>query len=107
MTKLPPICIRAWVLLHNFRATQFSRATTLSLTMDVNSQRQKWQDNALSLLNLAKEISSVAPAKAIFGSVSVLLIMIRVRFPLVRCPTSGPHTTRTPWQTKLTASSLG
>ena len=45
------------------------------------------RDGALSLLNvaieavnLAKEVSSITPAKAVFGSVSVLLVMIRVRF---------------------------
>lgn len=54
--------------------------------MDPNSKRQKRRDNALSLLNvaieavnLAKELSSVTPAKAVFSSVSVLLAMIRVR----------------------------
>jgi len=35
---------------------------------------------AIEAMNLAKEISSVTPAKAVFGSVSVLLTMIRVRF---------------------------
>jgi len=41
---------------------------------------------AIQTLNLAKEISSVTPAKAVFGSVSVLLTMIRVRFlPAIRC----------------------
>ena len=57
--------------------------------MDANFQRQKRRDDALSLLNvaieavnLAKEVSSVTPAKAVFGSVSILLTMIRVRlFP--------------------------
>ena len=51
--------------------------------MDANSQRQ---DNALSLLdvaieamNLAKEAMGVTPAKAVFGTVSILLTMIRVR----------------------------
>ena len=55
--------------------------------MDANSRRQKRQDNASSLLNLAieamnlaKEVSSMTPAKAVFGSVSILLTMIRVRF---------------------------
>jgi len=54
--------------------------------MDADLQRQKRRDGALSLLNvaieamnLAKEISSITPAKAVFGSVSVLLTMIRVR----------------------------
>ena len=57
--------------------------------MDTDSRRQKRRDDAVSLLNvaieavnLAKEISSVTPAKAVFGSVSVLLAMIRVRSPL-------------------------
>ena len=57
--------------------------------MDADSKRQKRRDNTLSLLNaaieamnLAKEASSGTPAKAIFGSVSVLLAMIRVIFLL-------------------------
>ena len=55
--------------------------------MDVNSQRQKGRDGALSslnmaidVINLAKDIVDIAPAKAAFGSVSALLTMIRVRF---------------------------
>ena len=58
----------------------------LPSTMDPKSQQPKRQDDALSLLNtaievmnLAKEVSSVTPAKAVFGSVSILLAMIRVR----------------------------
>ena len=54
--------------------------------MDTNSKRQKRRDNVLSLLNaaieamnLAKAISSVAPVKVVFGSVGVLLAMIRGR----------------------------
>ena len=35
-------------------------------------------DAAIDILNLAKELSSVTPAKAVFGSVSVLLTMIKV-----------------------------
>ena len=52
--------------------------------MDTKSQQQKWQDSTLSSLNvaigaleLAKEISSITPAKVVFGSVSVLT-MIKV-----------------------------
>jgi len=37
---------------------------------------------AIEAMNLAKEVSSITPATAVFGSVSVLLTMIRVRFPL-------------------------
>ena len=51
-----------------------------------SSKRQKRRENALCLLdaaieamNLVKEISGGTPAKAVFGSVSVLLTMIKVR----------------------------
>jgi len=54
--------------------------------MDTKSQRPKGRSGVLSSLNvaieatnLAKEISSITPAKAVFGSVGVLLTMIRVR----------------------------
>ena len=53
--------------------------------MDANSKREKRQDGVISALNaaiqvmnLAKELASVTPAKAVFGSVSVLLEIIRV-----------------------------
>ena len=55
--------------------------------MDVKSRRRKRQDNTLSLLNaaidatnLAKEVMSGTPAKAIFGSVGIILTTIRVSF---------------------------
>lgn len=58
--------------------------------MDPKSQRPKGRDGALSLLNvaiealnLAKEVSSMTPARAVFGSVSVLLTMIKVHFFLL------------------------
>ena len=54
--------------------------------MDADSQRTKGRDTVLSALNiaiealnLAKDISTIAPAQAVFGSVSILLTMIRVR----------------------------
>jgi len=54
--------------------------------MEANPQRPKGRDGTLSSLNiaieainLAKEISSITPAKAVFGSVSILLTMVRVR----------------------------
>ena len=57
--------------------------------MDTDSKQQRCRDNALSLLNaaieamnLAKEVSSATPVKAVFGSVSAFLTMIRVRFLL-------------------------
>ena len=53
--------------------------------MDADARQQKRRDIALSslngaieTLNLAKEISSITPAKAVFGSVSVILTMIKV-----------------------------
>ena len=55
--------------------------------MATNSKQPKERDGVLSslsvtveVLNLAKEVPGIAPAKAAFGSVSVLLTMIRARF---------------------------
>ena len=55
--------------------------------MDTKSQQRR--EGALSSLNmaieamnLAKELSSLTPAKAVFGSVSVVLTMIKVGFLL-------------------------
>ena len=56
--------------------------------MEAKSQRPRGRDGALRLsslniaieaMNLAKEVSSITPAKAVFGTVSALLAMIRVR----------------------------
>ena len=38
-------------------------------------------DVAIEALNIAKEMSSITPAKAVFGSVSVVLTMIKVGSP--------------------------
>jgi len=53
--------------------------------MVAKSQRPKGQESNISALNaaieglnLAKELSTIMPAKAVFGSVSVILTMIRV-----------------------------
>ena len=58
--------------------------------MEAESQRPKGRDGTISTLNaaieamnLAKELSSITPAKAVFGSVSVILAMIRVSLLLV------------------------
>jgi len=68
------------------RHTVFSQLPRFP-TMDTKSQRPRRRDDALSSLNaaidgldLAKEIASITPVKAVFGSVSVLLTMVRVRF---------------------------
>jgi hypothetical protein len=39
---------------------------------------------AIEAMNLAKEVSSMTPAKAVFGSVSIILTVIRVSLLLVR-----------------------
>jgi len=59
--------------------------------MEAESQRPKAHEGVISglnaaieAMNLAKEISSITPAKAVFGSVSVILAMIRVS-PLLVC----------------------
>ena len=67
-----------------------SLAATTTFDMDAkSSKRQKRKENALSLLdvaigtlNLAKDVCGIPPAQAVFGSVGILLTMIRVRFPL-------------------------
>jgi len=58
--------------------------------MNIKAQEQKRRDNILSSLNAAVEslnlaggISDIIPAKAVFGTVSVILTTIRVSFPLV------------------------
>ena len=70
----------AFVLHHLFPALLIS-------SMDTESQRLNGRDGAPSLLlvaievlKLAKEISSIIPAKVVFGSASILLAMIRVSF---------------------------
>ena len=54
--------------------------------MSAKSQQLEGRDGTLSSLNvaidamnLAKEVSCITPAKAAFGSVSIILTMIRVR----------------------------
>ena len=60
--------------------------------MTTNPKQTKGRDGALSVLsiaieglNLAKEISSITPAKAVFGSASVILAMIKVLSSLLFC----------------------
>ena len=71
--------------------------------MDATSQRRNRRESnpstlnaAIEALNSAKEGTSVKPAKVIFGSVGVLLAMIRVGFPSVRAgrPLANVNRTR-------------
>ena len=59
--------------------------------MTDKSQQSNGRDGVLSTLNLAidglnlaKEVSSITPVKAAFGTVAILLAMIRVS-PLLSC----------------------
>jgi hypothetical protein len=82
-------------------------------TMDPKSQRPKRQDVTLLLnaaieaMNLAKEVSSMTPAKAVFGSVSIILTMIKVGFLLIRLDKPQANVSRIRWPTKPTTSSSG
>jgi len=88
VARQPPIAIGVRILLRGPRPTSTSQRDCLYFGgMDTKSQQPKGRDSILSSLNvaieavnLAKEISSVTPAKAVFGSVGVLLTMIKVRF---------------------------
>jgi len=67
--------------------------------MDATTQRPKDREGAISALNAAiealnfiKEIANVTPAKAAFGSVSVLLTMIKVYPALFRYDRLQVHT---------------
>jgi hypothetical protein len=66
--------------------------------MEAKSQRPKGREGVISALNKAIEglnpvkTSSFPPAKAVFGSVVVLLTLIRVRFLLCCNDTTQIHT---------------
>ena len=65
--------------------------------MDAKARRQKRREDdaisslntAIDAINLAKEALSMTPATVAFGSASILLTMIRVRFLFFGGP---PHT---------------
>lgn len=61
------------------------------LTMQTESQGHGGREGTISALNaaiegvnLAKELSSISPAKAVFGSVGIILATIRVNQLLLR-----------------------
>lgn len=71
--------------------------------MDEKTQRPKRRDGAISSLNvasdvmsIAKEALSMAPAKAAFGSVGIILTMIRVSFLQVYVGQPQTDVRRTP-----------
>lgn len=95
MTKWPPILVGAAVLpLTIYVPRRSPAAVTSILAMDPNSQLPR--NGGISSLNAAIEDMSqardnsggVPPVKAVFGSVIVVLTMIRVCFllmPLINC----------------------
>lgn len=59
--------------------------------MDVRPKQSKRRDDVLSSLNvaieglnLAQNLASITPARAVFSTVSVILTMIRVSFLMLR-----------------------
>ena len=93
MTKLPLVIVtaRAFPLRAQPRAVLFSRIHHSFDMMTTNSKQSKGRDGALSVLGIAieglnlAEISSITPAKAVFGSANVILAMIKVRSFLLFC----------------------
>lgn len=88
MTGRSLISISAWTVLHMSQPARhavFSQQLRAS-TMNTNLQQPKGRDGVLSsfnvaidAMNLAKDTLDITSAQAAFGSVSVLLTMIRVR----------------------------
>ena len=76
---------------YGLHATVLSQPPQVS-TMEAKPQQQKRRERAISALNvaieglnLAKELSSITPAKVAFGSVNVILTMIKVSLLLFFC----------------------
>jgi len=88
MTRLPLILIRVRVLPHSLHTARLSRHyLPQASTMDREPQRPKDRAGAISALkatieavDLAKKTSSIPPAESAFGSVSILLAVVRVCF---------------------------
>ena len=94
----------------------FLTASTLhrfsAWTMADKPQQTKGPDDVLSslnaainVLNIAKEVPSIAPANAAFSSTSDLLTLIRVRLLPVHVNRLLAKVRRTRWSPKLTTSS--
>ena len=87
MTKLPPgsISVRDLPRGPHVHASSFSRDYTESQQPKEREDAMSALNKAIETLNLARDASTIAPAKAVFGSVSVILSTIRVGFLLVSC----------------------
>ena len=90
MTRLPLILIRVRVLPHSLHTARLSRhylPLPQVSTMDRKPQRPKDRAGAISALkaaieavDLAEKTSSIPSAESAFGSVSILLAVVRVCF---------------------------
>ena len=83
--------IRVHGLLHNLADTTSSNSCPDFELMDPKSKQSKRRDGVLSSLNmvieglnLAENLSTITPAKAVFGTVGVIFTMIRVSSLLLR-----------------------
>ena len=80
----PDLFDRIWNLRYNPRVALFSRDyADFSMKTEFHLPKEREGvasalNAAIGAVNFAKELSSVTPAKAVFGSVSVILTMIRV-----------------------------
>jgi len=90
MARLPLISVRVWNPPHT-TLSPLLRASTMETKLQRPKRRDKTVsvlNSAIDALNLAKEVASIAPVKAVFGTVSVILTTIKVSlllFLLVGC----------------------
>ena len=82
-------------IFHNFPLTHLP----CMLTMAPQSQQPKKRDGvllsldiAINMVNIGKEVASMTPAPAVFGSVTILLTTIRVSSLLFRDEMLRAHT---------------
>ena len=90
--KIAARLIRAPKVSHSLHAARFPPQLLRVSTMEAESRLPKERESTISVLNgaiealnLAKELSSITPAQAVFGSVSVILTVIKVSSLLVFC----------------------
>jgi hypothetical protein len=81
------ISIRVHCLHQSLPATTFPRSHPDFEPMDPKAKQSKRRDDVLFSLNmviegldLAEKLTSITPAKAVFGTVGTILTMIRVSF---------------------------
>jgi len=82
--------------------------------MYATAKQQKRQEKIVSSLNvaitaldIAEKVSSIAPAKAAFSIVKEILAMIKVRLPYFALVDRELNVDRTLWRTRKTTSNSG